>query len=337
MKMKKTYRFSVIGLLFLCVMGAISCSKKEAAKTFVMRIGNTTAQDHILNITFEEMAKAINERSGGRIEATVYPNGQLGTLRTMTEGLQVGTIEMATQSPGGLGSFWGTIGVLELPYMFQSNQEVYDIVDGEIGQELNQKFLEKTRIRILAYWMNLVRETTNNKHPIKTIDDFRGLKLRVPETKTIVEAFKGLGASPTPMPFGDLYTGLSQGTVDGQENPSSIIYASKLYEVQKYLSLTNHVFSPVVVMISEDFYQKLPDDLRQIVDEEVFAARERCRPVSERLDDELTEELKKYMAVNTVDATGFRKFVQSAYDDLIKTSGAEAKSYIERIEAAVQR
>ncbi|MDR0562768.1 MAG: TRAP transporter substrate-binding protein [Spirochaetaceae bacterium] len=333
--------FLICGLSLSCSKGTATNqgtqSVSASAKPIALRIGNTTAQDHILNITFEEMAKAINERSGGRIEATVYPNGQLGTLRTMTEGLQLGTLEMATQSPGGLASFWPTIGVLELPYMFQTNQEVYDVLDGDVGQELNKKFLEKTQIRILAYWMNLVRQTTNSKRPIKTADDFKGLKLRVPETKAIVEAFRGLGASPTPMPFGDLYTGLAQGTVDGQENPSSIIYASKLYEVQKYLSLTNHVFSPVVVMISEDFYKKLPEDLRNIINEEVLAARSRCRPISERMDDELTEELKKYLEVNTVNTTGFRELAQPAYDDIVKTAGQEAKDYIARIESGLRR
>jgi tripartite ATP-independent transporter DctP family solute receptor len=255
----------------------------------------------------------------------------------MTEGLQMGTLEMATQSPGGLASFWPTMGVLELPYMFQANQEVYEVLDGPVGQELNQKFLEKTGVRILTYWMNLVRQTTNNKHPVTKAADLKGLKLRVPETKTIVDAFRALGASPTPMPFGDLYTGLSQGTIDGQENPPTIIYASKLYEVQKYMSLTNHVFSPVVVMVSEDFWKKLPGDLQKIIEEEAIAARARCRPVSERLDNELTEKLKEFLAVNTVDTSGFRPLVQPAYDDLVKTAGNEVKDYITRIEAGLKR
>jgi tripartite ATP-independent transporter DctP family solute receptor len=221
--------------------------------------------------------------------------------------------------------------------MFLTNQEVYDVLDGPIGQELNQKFLEKNGIRILTYWMNLVRQTTNSKRPIKTAADFKGLKLRVPETKTIVDAFRALGASPTPMPFGDLYTGLSQGTVDGQENPTTIIYASKLYEVQKYLSLTNHVFSPVVVMVSEEFWKKLPEDLRKIIEEEALAARARCRPISEGMDTELAEKLKEFLEVNAPDTAGFRALVQPAYDELVKTAGDEAKDYIARIEAGLKR
>lgn len=333
----------VTAVVTLCAVFLGSCSKKddgaasrEDTRPIVIRIGNTTAQDQILNVTFEELAKAMNERSGGRIQATVYPSGQLGTLRTMTEALQLGTLEMSTQSPGGLASFWAPMGVLELPYMYNNNQEVYDILDGEIGQELNERFVEKTGVRILAYWMNLVRDTTNNIRPITRAEDFRGLKLRVPETKTVVDTIRVLGGNPTPMAFGELYTALAQGTVDGQENPPSIVYASKLYEVQKYLSITQHVYTPTVVTVSEIFWKKLPEDLKNIIMEEVIAARDRSRPISERLDNELTEELKKYMAVNEVDTTGFRQIVQPVYDDLIKSVGQEAKDYIDRIEAALQ-
>jgi tripartite ATP-independent transporter DctP family solute receptor len=228
------------------------------------------------------------------------------------------------------------MGVLELPYMFNNNDEVYDVLDGPIGQELNDRFVEKTGVRILAYWMNLVRDTTNNTRPITKPEDFRGIKLRVPETKTVVDTIRVLGGNPTPMAFGELYTALSQGTVDGQENPPSIVYASKLYEVQKYLSITQHVYTPTVVTVSEVFWKKLPDDLRKLIMDEVIAARTRSRPISEKIDDDLTIELQKYMAVNEVDTTGFRDLVQPVYDDLIKSVGPEAKEYIDRIEAQLK-
>jgi tripartite ATP-independent transporter DctP family solute receptor len=342
--MKKTNRIiCTVTIVAVCAAVLGSCSKKDsgtaagtAGKAVVIRIGNATAQDQILNVTFEELAKAMNEKSGGRIQATVYPSGQLGTLRTMTEALQLGTLEMSTQSPGGLASFWAPMGVLELPYMFNNNQEVYEILDGPIGQELNEKFLAKTGVRILAYWMNLERDTTNNIRPITKPEDFKGIKLRVPETKTVVDTIRVLGGNPTPMAFGELYTALSQGTVDGQENPPSIIYASKLYEVQKYLSMTRHVYTPTVVTISEVFWKKLSDDLKNLITEEVIAARDRSRPISEKIDADLTVELQKYLAVNEVDTTGFRQLVQPVYDDLIKSVGPEAKDYIDRIEAQLK-
>ena len=335
-------------LMAACSSGGAASSTGSAAagdsaapaagseKAIVMRIGDTTAPDNVLSVTLSEMATAINERSGGRIEATVYPSGQLGTLRTMTEGLQNGTIEVCTQSPGGVASFLPIMSVLELPYMFDSHQEVYKVADSEIGDELNQKFLDATGIRIMGYWLNLLRHTTNNVRPINTVEDFNGLKLRVPETKTVMETIRGLGANPTPMAFNEVYTALSQGAIDGQENPPVVIHASKLYEVQKYLSLTHHVYTPTIVMISEDFYQSLPDDLRVIVDEEMEAAKHRGRENAERLDDELLEELKSLMEVNEVDTTGFRDHVQGAYDAVIAESGDEAQQYIDRMLAMLE-
>lgn len=334
--MNKRYSSLVVSVLMAVVL-VLSCASGASAadKVYQMRIGNVTAPDHILNITFEEMAARINERSEGRINATVYPSGQLGTLRTMTEGLQMNTLEMTTQSPGGLGSFLPIMGVLEMPYMYSSHQHVYNVVDGEIGQELNEKFLDATGIRIIGYWMNLYRHTTNNVRPIFTPEDFKGLNIRVPETKTVMDTISNLGANAVPMAVGELYTSLSQGSVDGQENPTTIIYASKYYEVQKYLSLTGHIYSPTVVMISETFYQSLPEDLRQIVDEEVAAATQSGREASEKLDEDLIAELAELMEVNEIEDTApFRAAVQPVFDEMVKTLGDEAQDYFTRIEAA---
>ncbi len=336
----------LLGVVFL----ACGCSsdKPEAAsssggapaqdsKVYTLRIGDITAPGDVLNVSLEEMAKAINERSGGRIKASVYPSGQLGSLRTMTEALQNNTLEMATQSPGGVASFWAVMGVLELPYLYESHQEVYQVVDGPIGQELSQKFLEKTGVRILSYWENLFRQTTNNVRPIRTLEDFKGLKLRVPETKTVMETIKALGANPTPMAFSEVYTGLSQGTIDGQENPFSVVYSAKLYEVQKYLSVTKHVYSPVIIMVSDEWYKALPDDMRLILDEEMAVAQKKARDLAEKTDEELQTKLAEMMEVNEVDLTGFREAVQPVYDNLVAGASQEAEDYIKRISEALGR
>lgn len=299
---------------------------------YTLRIGDITAPGDVLNVSLEELARAINEKSAGRIKATVYPSGQLGTLRTMTEALQNNTLEMATQSAGGVASFWPVMGVLELPFLYQSHQEVYEVVDGPIGQELNQKFLEKTDVRILSYWENLFRQTTNNVRPINTIADFQGLKLRVPETKTVMETIKALGANPTPMAFSEVYTGLSQGTIDGQENPFSVIYSAKLYEVQKYLSVTKHVYSPVIIMVSDAWYKELPEDLQKLVTDEVATAQKNARALAEKTDADLQTELAKLMTVNEVDLTGFAEAVKPVYDGLLADAGQEAADYIKRIQ-----
>ncbi len=326
--MKKCFILSVVVVLALSLF-ALTAS---AADKYVIKIANVTAPEHPLHVGFEKMASIMNEKSGGRIEATAYPSGQLGNLRAISEGLQLGTIEIGTQSPGGLASFMPLLGVLELPYLYRDNQHVYNTVDGEIGQELNELFREKTGIRILGYWMNLYRNTTNSKKAIVKPEDFKGLKIRVPETKTVMDTIAALGASPVPMPFGDVYTSLQQGVIDGQENPLSIIWASKLYEVQKYLSLTGHIYSPVTIMISDQFYNSLPEDLQKIVVEAFEEVRPEVRKMVEDQEQKLLENLKNQgMEINEVDKSEFAEYMGSIYDEFTKANGKTAGEYIERI------
>lgn len=328
--MRKWFVFSVLLILVISVI-ALPAS---AADKYVIKIANVTAPEHPLHVGFEKMATIMNEKSGGRIQATAYPSGQLGNLRAISEGLQLGTIEMGTQSPGGLASFMPLMGVLELPYLYRDNQHVYNVVDGEIGQELNEKLRATTGIRILGYWMNLYRNTTNSKRPIADPEDFKGLKIRVPETKTVMDTIAALGASPVPMTFGEVYTSLQQGVIDGQENPLSIIWASKLYEVQKYLSLTGHVYSPVVVMISDQFYNSLPEDLQKIVVEAFEEVRPMIREMVEDQEKEIIKNLKdKGMEINEVDKGEFSKYMDSIYNDFVKTNGDIAGEYIEKIKS----
>lgn len=325
-------RRSLVFLLVAFIAVALLSAPLWAADKYVIKIANVTAPEHPLHLSFEKMAEIMNERSGGRIEATAFPSAQLGNLRAISEGLQLGTIEMGTQSPGGLASFMPLLGVLELPYIYRDNQHVYRTVDGEIGQELNDLFREKTGIRILGYWMNLYRNTTNSKKPIVKPEDFKGLKIRVPETKTVMDTIAALGASPVPMTFGEVYTSLQQGVIDGQENPLSIIWASKLYEVQKYLSLTGHVYSPVVVMISDQFYNSLPEDLQEIVLQAFEEVRPTARQMVEDQELEILKNLKdKGMEINDVDKAEFAEYMSSIYDEFIKANGAIAGEYIERI------
>ncbi|MDR1977471.1 MAG: TRAP transporter substrate-binding protein [Synergistaceae bacterium] len=314
----------------------LSGSAFAAEKVYKIKVGNVTAPDHPLNVSFEKMAELMREKSGGRLDATVFPNSQLGSLRAISEGLQMGTIEMGTQSPGGLASFMPLYGVLELPYVYSSNADVYKIVDGPITQELDEIFRKKTGIRILGYWMNLYRNTTNNKHPIAVPSDFKGLKLRVPETKTVMDTIATLGASPVPMNMGEVYTALSQGIIDGQENPLTVIWASKLYEVQKYLSLTGHIYSPACVMISDQFFEELPEDLRRIVVESVAEVRPIAREMVEKQEETLIEQLKeKGMQVNEVDTTEFRKLMEPFYKSFIESNGEEAAEYLKRIQESL--
>jgi TRAP-type transport system periplasmic protein len=300
-------------------------------KTYSIRIGNVTPPDNPLNVAFEKMAAEMNEKAKGRIQAKVYPSGQLGNLRSMTEAVQMGTLEMCTQSAGGLSSFYAPMGVMELPFVYKSHQHVYKVVDGAIGQDLGEQFRQKTGVRVVAYFMNLYRHLTNNVRPVKVPADLKGLKIRVPETPTIKMAIEAAGGNPVPMVWGEVYTGLQQKTIDGQENPLAILWASKIYEVQKYLSLTGHAYSPTNILINNKLYQGMPADLQKIIDDAARHAAIWNREFAEKQEGELLDKLKeKGMQVNDVDQEIFRKLMSSVWDEFTGKT-PEAKKYLDEI------
>ena len=335
--MKKKIIIVTAVLVCLCMVFT-GCQKKKSAgddKVYQLRIGNTTAPDHCMQVAIDKMAEKINERSGGRINAAAYPSSQLGSLRQMTESVMANTLEMCTQSMGGLAAFLPMASVMEMPFLFDSHEHVYKVVDGDIGRDMNKMVLEKTGIRVMGYMMNYYRQTTNNVRPINTPADFRGLTIRVPETKTVMDTITAFGANAVPMAGSELYPAMSQGVVDGQENPVNIIYAAKYYEVQKYLSLTGHIFGPGILIASDKFYMSLPEDLRKIVDEEAANACIFNRSEAERIDNEMLGDLKKYMQVNEVaNKEPFRAAVKPVYDEMVKALGSEAQSFFDRIAAA---
>jgi len=323
-------------MMFLCFAAALlSLWTVPGAfaqdKTYTIRIGNVTAPDNPLNMAFERMAAEMNEKSKGRIQAKVFPSSQLGSLRSMTEAVQMGTLEMCTQSAGGLASFYAPMGVMEMPFAYKSHQHVYKVVDGAIGQELGEQFRQKTGVRVVAYFMNLYRHVTNNVRPVKVPADMKGLKIRVPETPTIKMAIEAAGGNPVPMVWGEVYTGLQQKTIDGQENPLAILWASKIYEVQKYLSLTGHAYSPTNILIGDKLYQSMPADLQKIINDAAKNAGAWNRDFAEKQETELLGMLKeKGMQVNDVDQEAFRKLMATVWDDFVKKT-PEAKKYLDEI------
>lgn len=326
MKKAMTLCFAAALLSLWVIPGAFAQDK-----TYTIRIGNVTPPDNPLNVAFEKMAAEMNERSKGRIQAKVYPSGQLGNLRSMTEAVQMGTLEMCTQSAGGLASFYAPMGVMEMPFAYKSHQHVYKVVDGAIGQELGERFRQKTGVRVVGYFMNLYRHLTNNVRPVRVPADMKGLKIRVPETPTIKMAIEAAGGNPVPMVWGEVYTGLQQKTIDGQENPLAILWASKIYEVQKYLSLTGHAYSPTNILINDKLFLSMPADLQKIITDAAKNAGTWNREFAEKQEGELLGMLKeKGMQVNDVDQEAFRKLMITVWDDFVKKT-PEAKKYLDEI------
>mgnify|MGYP001126840711 CR=1 FL=1 len=207
----------------------------------------------------------VESKSGGRIKVEIYPACQLGSEREMLEGVQLGTIEMANTSEGAVAGFYPEILATAIPYAFKNRRVAWEVLDGPFGQKLIENIRRKTGMRCLDINDNGYRNFTNNVRPIHTPADLKGLKIRTMENPAHMKMAEALGAIPTPIAWAETYTALQLGTVDGQENPVSLIVAKRFYEVQKYCTLDGHIFSIDFTWINDKFYQSLPPDLRQIV------------------------------------------------------------------------
>ncbi len=248
-------------VMFIAIMAA---SAAFAAPEYTIKVGYIGSDTHPTMQAMKTFAKDVDTGSKGKIKVELYPNAQLGGDRELCEGVQMGTIQMAIPSTSALAGFDKRIQVLDLPYLFTTRKAAFEAVDGELGQKLNS-YLQKKGFEVLGYQENGFRHVTNSKRPVKSPADLKGLKIRTMENPMHIAFFKELGANPTPMSWGELYTALQQGTVDAQENPYAMIDDGKFYEVQKYVSETGHVFSYEILIANKKFMDKLPADLRKVV------------------------------------------------------------------------
>jgi tripartite ATP-independent transporter DctP family solute receptor len=219
----------------------------------------------------QKFADLVQERTGGRYEVKVFPQGQLGNERELEEGLQIGNLDFTFGGPGVLTNFDPLIGVFDLPFLFESYEQANEVMDGPIGAQAFDSLRENAGIRVLASGAQGFRYVLTKDQPIETISDIEGVKIRVPEAETFLEAFRLIGANPVPIPWGETYTGMQTGVVDGLEGVPEVLQNFKMYEVGKNVARTGHVLATLQLLVSEQIYQGLPDDVKQIVDE---AARE---------------------------------------------------------------
>jgi tripartite ATP-independent transporter DctP family solute receptor len=221
----------------------------------------TVSRKHAQALAFASM---VNSRSGGAIKVTVYGAGSLGAEREYVEGIKAGTVEAGIAS-GVVSNFFPAAAITDIPYLFPSNKVAWDVMDGPFGDKLRQMFYKETGMRCLAFAEVGFRHFTNNRRPIRTPADLRGLKIRVQETPVYVNMLRAVGATPTPVAWTETYTALQTGVVDGQENPIGSILMAKLAEVQKYITLDGHVYGVDWFIINEKFFKSLPPDLQYIV------------------------------------------------------------------------
>jgi len=253
-------------ILVACIMAIpilFGVTAVDAKEEFSISIGHVLDAAHHYTDGANKFKELVEDRSGGRIKVEVFPNAQLGGEREMLEGLQLGTFEMAMVSSGPMGGFVPEFALLDLGFLFNDNAQAQEVLYGPVGDYLNQKMIE-VGIRRLAYLDCGFRNVYGHK-PVTKVDDLKGFKVRVMENPAHLELFKAIGANPLPMAWPELYTAMQQGVIDGAENVPDAYANAKHYEVAKYYSLTNHVYLTMMFLISENFYQRLPDDLKKIV------------------------------------------------------------------------
>lgn len=272
----------------------------ELSKPMVLRLGHVAATSEPYHVAAEKFAELVKAKTNSMITVEIFPNSQLGSSRDLIEGLQMGTVDATLTTAAVLANFIPTSQVIELPFMFRDRQHVYDVVDGPLATEIFKGDTDK-KLKVINTWENGFRQITNNVREIKTPEDMSGIKIRVMENQMYIDMFNALGANPTPMARSELFTALQQKTVDAQENPMGQIYSSRFYEVQKYLTLTGHTYSPEVLVFSLKTWDKMPAKYQALVTEAANEARDYCRELKEAKDKEYIEAVKKEgMVVTTV-------------------------------------
>lgn len=239
----------------------------------------------------EKFAELVKEKSGGKIEIKLFPGGVLGGDVQTVSALQGGVIEMTVLNAGILASNAKAFGAVDLPFLFNDGAEADKIMDGPFGTSLIN-LLPDTGLVGLAYWELGFRNLTNNRRPVATLEDIKGLKIRTIQSPIPIELFNSLGANAVPLPYTELYTALETGTVDGQENPAANILNAKFYEVQKYMTVTRHQYNPQIVLISKKFWDTLNDEEKAVIQSAATEARDYQRKVSREFDAKAIEDIK---------------------------------------------
>jgi tripartite ATP-independent transporter DctP family solute receptor len=318
-----------ISILALAISSLIAGFVQSAAAQTVMRISVSTAQNSHQGVAIDTLAKEVEKRTNGRYKIQAFYGGALGAEREATEAVQLGTQELTWTSTGPIPNFVPETKIFDVPFLFRDYAHARAVLDGPIGQDMLKKFDAKG-FKALAWGENGFRHMTNNKRAVNNPEDLRGLKLRTMENPVHIQAYKGFGIIPTPMAFTEVFAAMQQGTVDGQENPLSVITANKFEQVQKHLTLTGHVYSPGVFLMNKEAFDKL-----SAADKQAFldAAKVAAKANRERVDaDEKTAvkdlRSKGMQVVENVDKTKYQAALTPVFAAFEKQFG---KSDLDKI------
>ena len=278
-------------VVLLTVMFFFSCSGKKDYKEF--RLAYVMAQGGTSHAAAEKFGALVEHRSAGKIKVKLYPNGILGNDRILIEGLSLRSVDMVISGPSIIGWYTPEYGVFEAPFIFRDYDHMDKVMNGEIGNEIETAMYDKRKIHFLSIFYRGPRYLTTTNKIVRTPDDLRGLKLRVPELPIYIKSWKVFGANPTPLAYSDMFMALKQGVVNGQENPLEVIYSSHLYETQKYAMRTDHLLSCYFAAVGDNFYEKFDVAEQSILKEAIEEAAHYQNDLMKQYEIEYIRELEK--------------------------------------------
>lgn len=304
-KFKKTIIFL---LLFSLVFTMVACASSPTAdetntvenpvaddsvsgEKIIMRIGIGQSDTHPQYAGLVKFKEEVEANTNGKFEVQINHSGTVGDDRGMMEMLQLGTLDGTCPSSAPVVNFCKDYMIFDFPFLFDGYEDVDRVLDGELGQELLDK-LDGTGMVGMNFWELGFLSITNSKHPVETLEDMKGLKIRTMENEVQMDCLEAWGANPSPLAFSELFTALQQGTFDGQQNPFASIYSMKFYEVQDYMTVTNHVYNPFIFLISQSFWDKLTPEEQEIFQAAADAARDEERRLVREQNDNLLSELE---------------------------------------------
>ncbi|MDD2352462.1 MAG: TRAP transporter substrate-binding protein [Atribacterota bacterium] len=322
-----------ISVLFIIILFAvISFSGLAAEAARVVKLTHVVNEQDAFHISALKFKEVVEQKTDSAIVVEIHPNAELGDERTLLEGMQLGTIDMGVITNGPIANFLPEMAVFEMPFLFGTPEEAYHILDGEIGQDVLGR-LSDIRMHGLAFSERGFRNLTNSVRPVKIASDIKGLKIRLMESPLYVDTFKALGANAVPMAWTECLTALSQGTIDGQENPIVVVYSFKLYESQDYMTIDRHTYAPATIMTSDKLWQSLTEEEQAIFEEAAKLGAQAARDYNNNNEAEQLQFVKdKGMIVEeNPDLDTFREAVKPVYEKY----GSQFGSLLEEIQESL--
>lgn len=322
-------RRSLVALAATALLAAAPAFAQFQDRT--IKFTNGVNEDHPVGVGVKKMQEVLAAKTGGKMKINAFWGGSAGGDLQATQALRAGTQEMVCTSSSPLVGIVKELGVFDLPFLFRDEKEADAVLDGAAGQYFNKK-LEEAGLVNLAYWENGFRNLTNSKKPVARAEDFEGIKVRVMQNNIFLDTFKTLGTNAVPMSFGEVFTALETRTIDGQENPFVTIETSKFNEVQRYLSVTRHAYTPFLILYSKKLWDTLSPQEQSVLREAAIEGQKVQRVANRQLNEKSLASLKaKGMQVNEVTpaekARMFEK-VRPVYDKNVPTIGAEAVNVV---------